>query len=367
MPKMARSIFMFMLAGLLAVGCSNSPSPFETPMPNAALSAGLAQLGIPEGATLESAVLHISVTGANGQQIDVHRVTADWDELTVTWNSFGGSFDPMIEGSFTADGLGYRTVDITSLVEGWFDGSIDNFGLLLDQVERTFPRAIYASRESASNHPFLEVCYSYNGELACEEVDALADTYIREIDPNRNYGTSVNLYTGWLNETDLEKQTLIRFDLETIPGDGEGCTRTIGYWKTHDGFGPQADMVSELLPIWLGNAGGDKSLHVTSAQMASDILDQSVYGHPSNGISKLYAQLLAAKLNIAADSDGSVISTAIANADAFLADHDWNDWGSLSRAQKNMVNGWKSMFDDYNNGIIGPGHCDDSDSDEDFD
>ena len=39
-----------------------------------------------------------------------------------------------------------------------------------------------------------------------------------------------------------------------------GCTRTIGYWKTHAGFGPQADVVTPLLPILLGSAGGAKTL-----------------------------------------------------------------------------------------------------------
>ncbi len=359
MPKMAKPILLLMMAGLLVVGCSNNPSPFDAQLPNAALSAGLAQLGIPEGATIESATFNIYVAQVNGQQIDVHRVTADWQETTVTWNNFGGSFDPMIEGSFMADGVGYRSVDITPLVTAWLAGDVDNFGILLDQVQVTFPRAMYASREAASNNPYLEICYSYEGMLTCEQVDAIADAYIWEIDPDGNHGVSDVLYTGWQRETDLEKQSLVRFELETIPGDGDGCTRTIGYWKTHDGFGPQDDMITGLLPIWLGDEGGDKSISVTTAQMASDLLDQNVYGTASNGITKLYAQLLGAKLNLASEADGSVVSTAIAGADAFLADHDWNDWSGLTRAQKNMVSGWHGMLDDYNNGIIGPGHCDD--------
>ena len=54
---------------------------------------------------------------------------------------------------------------------------------------------------------------------------------------------------------------------------------------------------------------------------------------------------------------GGILTIAI--ADAFLADYDWTDWRSLSKDEKHMVNGWKSTFDDYNNGDIGPGHCDD--------
>jgi len=138
-----------------------------------------------------------------------------------------------------------------------------------------------------------------------------------------------------------------------------GCTRTIGYWKTHAGFGPQPDMVSQYLPIWLGDAGGAKSMQVTSAAMAVNVLSQHYYGSPSNGITKMMAQLLGAKLNFAAGASDADVSAAVTAADAFLADHDYTEWNSLSRADKNMVRDWHEMFDDYNNGCIGPGHCDD--------
>ena len=83
-----------------------------------------------------------------------------------------------------------------------------------------------------------------------------------------------------------------------------GCTRTIGYWKTHAGFGPQADVVSALLPLWLGTAAGAKSINVTTAAQAVSLLKIGAGSNgvkdASNGINKLYAQLLGAKLNGAA-------------------------------------------------------------------
>lgn len=33
------------------------------------------------------------------------------------------------------------------------------------------------------------------------------------------------------------------------------------------------------------------------------------------------------------------------------------DWGSLTRAQRQQVLGWASTLDNYNNRLIGPGHC----------
>jgi hypothetical protein len=140
---------------------------------------------------------------------------------------------------------------------------------------------------------------------------------------------------------------------------GHGCTLTIGYWKTHAGFtGRNADVVTQYLPISLGTAGGAKSLLVTTAQQAVDVLTMKTYGEPSNGITKLYAQLLAAKLNIASGSSFDDIDKELGKADAFLALYKWTDWASLSNKQKKEVISWMSAFDAFNNGLIGPGHCD---------
>jgi hypothetical protein len=151
----------------------------------------------------------------------------------------------------------------------------------------------------------------------------------------------------------------------------EGCTRSKGYWKTHAGFGPQEDVVTPLLPIWLGLPDSTKSLDVTTAQIAHDVLVMFTYGRPSNGITKLYAQLLAAKLNIADGASDEDIAETIEMADTFLAAYDWNDWSMLSGEQRQMVLSWMERLDSYNEGYIGPGSCDENEyhdgGDHDFD
>jgi hypothetical protein len=141
----------------------------------------------------------------------------------------------------------------------------------------------------------------------------------------------------------------------------DGCTRTIGYWKTHAGFGPQADVVTPLLPLRLGTAGGAKSLNVTTAARAVSLLQMEGSNGvkaASNGINKLYAQLLGAKLNGAADADTAGVDATIAAADAFLATNDSLSWKSLSKAQQAIVNAWMGTLDSYNNGNEGTDHCD---------
>ncbi|MEW5797302.1 MAG: SdrD B-like domain-containing protein [Candidatus Zixiibacteriota bacterium] len=145
----------------------------------------------------------------------------------------------------------------------------------------------------------------------------------------------------------------------------ESCTYSKGYWKNHAGFGPQDDVVTPLLPLWLGLADSTNSLAIADAQTAVDVLSQNVYGDPSNGITKLYAQLLAAKLNIANGADPADIAQTVGDADSFLGSHDWTAWETIDIEQRRIVLGWKDLLDQYNNGLIGPGHCDSDDDDSD--
>ncbi|MEW6050273.1 MAG: SdrD B-like domain-containing protein [Candidatus Zixiibacteriota bacterium] len=135
-----------------------------------------------------------------------------------------------------------------------------------------------------------------------------------------------------------------------------GCTHTVCYWKNRTGFGCQPDSVTPLLPITLGSDGGAKSVVVSDSQIAFDILSLTYYGK-CNGIAMLYAQLLAAKLNFASGADPSAVTEVVADADAFLADHDYLDWSILGEDERQLVLGWQCQLGKYNQGEIGPGQC----------
>ncbi len=122
-----------------------------------------------------------------------------------------------------------------------------------------------------------------------------------------------------------------------------GNTFTIGFWKNHAGLGNgnQADLISQWLPITLGN------YVVDSAEKAVAILSNM----GSNGIDKLMAQMLATKLNILNGAPATPkLTAALAAADAFLMTYDADDWSSLSKAEQKAVLSWMTKFDDFNNG-----------------
>ncbi len=149
----------------------------------------------------------------------------------------------------------------------------------------------------------------------------------------------------------VSKTVTVSTTVTCTPSVSQGCTLTIGYYKNH----PTA---IAPLPVYLGTPGGAKTLVVSSQTIGVNVLGQHTYGAPANGITKLYAQLLAAKLNILRGATATAVSSTISAADAFLATHNHNDWATLTATEAANVSAWHTTLDKYNNGLIGPGHCD---------
>lgn len=117
------------------------------------------------------------------------------------------------------------------------------------------------------------------------------------------------------------------------------CTFTQGYWKNHEEAWP-------VTSLTLGTV-------VYTAEELLSILNEPAKG---NGLIILAHQLIAAKLNIFNGADPSAVAAAIAAADAqigALVIPPVGD-GFLSPAS---VSATATTLDNYNNGLIGPGHC----------
>jgi hypothetical protein len=118
-------------------------------------------------------------------------------------------------------------------------------------------------------------------------------------------------------------------------------------------------------PVYLGTVGGLKTTKVETIPLAVSILSKDQCNGASNGITGMDAQLLAAKFSYTRTDDINnanvppVVADAIADADAFRATHNCGDWNSLTKAEKNQVNAWATLFDQYNNGLFEgwPQHC----------
>jgi hypothetical protein len=152
--------------------------------------------------------------------------------------------------------------------------------------------------------------------------------------------------TSSLNRSDFSANlTCGTLDCEELPRD---CTLTQGYWKTH---GPTP-------------AGGNSNeWPVTSSTLGTvgytDIELLSIFDTPAagNGLIALAHQLIAAKLNIANGADGSSIAGAIAAADVLIGGLVIPPVGSGFLAPS-ATGALTTALTNYNEGAIGPGHCD---------
>jgi hypothetical protein len=129
---------------------------------------------------------------------------------------------------------------------------------------------------------------------------------------------------------------------------GTGCSLTWGYWKTHSEFGPAPyDNTWALLPI------GASTPFFISGQTWYQVLQTDRRGGSAYYI--LAHQYIAAYLNLLNGADVSVISSQLAQAKALLESYKPSD--VLSSSTRSTFVSIAYTLDQYNNGNIGPGHC----------
>ncbi len=322
---------------------------------------------LPEGAIVENAVLHIYVTEAYGYSVDIHPVLESWNELQVTWNSresgvpwsTAGGHIGALAGSFLADNTGWKTFNMTALVNGWLDGA-DNNGILL-KAQNPFESTSFLSSDyntDANLRPKLVLTVNNGGSLSIVTVQRniegdVFDSFIDQLYPDAtqwdltfSFESLSARIRGLSGDPDVpdytEKRSLILFDIdqEDIP-DGPG-TGTPGYWKNH----PDAWPVEE---ITIGGVTFSKDEAIEFMQ--SPVKKDKTFN--------LFMHLVSAKLNLEIGNDGSCVSEDIDLADEWMADN--GPVGSGVRANSSEwqeISDTFTSLDEYNNGWLCAPHRD---------
>lgn len=182
----------------------------------------------------------------------------------------------------------------------------------------------------------------YTPTLAGQGGDPALDS---DLDPASGFTPSFSLIAG---QADLTRDLGLRYAPVT-----HWPPRGPAFWARHAGLGHGhgEDLVTPLLPLWLGTAGGAKSLEVSDAATAVAVLRQQLRDRceesSPNPLTALRAQLLAAKLNLVKGAEGD-IAAIVAAADGGLAHWAPPDWSSLSRAEKRQVRAWTEALRRFN-------------------
>jgi hypothetical protein len=337
-------ILVTLLATVTFIGCQNEQNPVE-PFFNSNQTE-FSKATIPYGSTIDSAVFYIDVTTALNEQVTLHRVTADWQEMVVTWNNFAGNFNGTSEGSFTPSVSGWYETEVTSLVSSWVDSTYPNYGILLKE-DSPGQIQIFSSRESGMS-PYLKVWWSLNGTYGYDSTAAFADTYIQSDSGDVNFGSSMELITGW--QDTVETQLLVGFEIELVY---TGCTRSKGYWKTHSIYGPAPyDSTWALV--------GEDSTFFLSNQSYYEVMWTPPSG--GNAYYKVAHQYIATAINILNGADPGEVQEVFDDATDLFNTYTPEDIGALkgNNPIRQEFNSLKSMLAQYNGGEIGPGSCESS-------
>ena len=141
----------------------------------------------------------------------------------------------------------------------------------------------------------------------------------------------------------------------------EGCTLTQGYWKTHSEFGPAPEDEDWYL---IGDFDGDGTEEGPNEAfyLSGQTWYQVFWTKPAgNAYYTLAKQYMAALLNIANGADSPAnVDAAIAAADTLFETYTPAQIGALkgNKQPRPQFISAAGTLGSYNEGLIGPGHCD---------
>lgn len=177
-----------------------------------------------------------------------------------------------------------------------------------------------------------------NQTIIVEIGDLLQETGVSGTKGELEYGETYYFAAFGLDENGSASSDLSA-TVSSSTTSSTNCTYTQGFWKNHE----------ESWPVGSLTLG---SVNYTAAELDA-ILEESVGG---NGLVSLAHQLIAAKLNIASGADPSAANAAIASADALIGGLVVPPSGA-GYLHPSTTSSLTQTLDNYNNGVIGPGHC----------
>ncbi|MFO0755310.1 MAG: DNRLRE domain-containing protein [Byssovorax sp.] len=114
---------------------------------------------IPAGSMVTSATLMLKAGGGSTTVLRAHQSLAPWAENTVTWNSFNNSFDPAVLASSTySTTTALYSIDLTSIVQGWVNGTTSNYGILIERNLDSTNNLYSSNNATVAYRPKLQVC-----------------------------------------------------------------------------------------------------------------------------------------------------------------------------------------------------------------
>ncbi len=119
---------------------------------------------IPAGTTINSAVLRVYLVSSydvpgTTRLITTYRISSSWAESTVTWNTRPAFAEAYGSAPVTHGTWGWYSFDVTTLVRGWVNGTLPNYGIMLRGPETSGPNWKSFSTREGGISPQLVITY----------------------------------------------------------------------------------------------------------------------------------------------------------------------------------------------------------------
>ncbi|QED37552.1 hypothetical protein FK178_07350 [Antarcticibacterium arcticum] len=143
---------------------------------------------------------------------------------------------------------------------------------------------------------------------------------------------------SWGGDTSWGNALYFKYTID-VTSCADACTNGMGWWKIN-------------FELWPGAGKNLGNVYYTNEQLLA-ILNSPVKG---NGLMSLSHHLIATKLNIANGSNPTDVAAAVQAADALIG----NVNVFTGNIKTNLVGSIKEALENYNNGITGPGNCEET-------
>lgn len=250
--------------------------------------------------------------------------------------TYAASLDSAVTENVVTVKSGEDTVIATSPIE-WKNAAGSEIDKCVD-VSDTF--AGFLGTVCADTHPSFT--FSYSRWIGSYDV---CGDYT--VDNTATFSTFNTGTSGSSSKTVLVK----------VPCAG-GCTLTPGYWKTHSEYGPAPEDEAWYDLGDVDHDGGSEGPDETFF-FSGKTYYQVLWTNPRGGNAYfiLAHAYIAARLNIAnGASSTAAVNAAMAGALEYFH-NPASDGTAPSGALRAQLLDWADTLDDYNNGLIGPGHC----------
>ena len=250
----------------------------------------------------------------DGRSLNIYRVTSGWDEDTVTWNTQPSCAAQPTSNAIVPSFYGWMSWDVTSDVQGFVNGSFDNFGWKIADNNYwsliNIPQVYFQTKEYGAYIPYLKVVVSQINVSGAPQINVSDDTNIaggtysvlliptddskiRMTVPDKTHGSlelSVrNTYGG--TSDDWQCDTLIKFDISSVPSKSLIVSATLSLyyydWNQNDPSGRKLDLYrltenwDEESVTWNSKPSYDSQI-VSSAIIPSSF--QTVFWNVTNDV-----------------------------------------------------------------------------------